>query len=98
MKIGALAKSAGCHVETVRYYEKEGLLPPSAKLANGYSEYADLHLKLLLLIRHAKDFGFTQKQIRELVQLATSQNSPCEEVHQLTLAQLEVIEAKWLFK
>ena len=94
MKISKLANAVGCHVETVRYYEKIGLLPPSAKSSNGYGEYSDDHLKLLRLIRHSKDLGFSQKQIRELVQLATSQDSLCEEVHHLTLAQLDFVKSK----
>jgi len=94
MKIGALSKAVGCHVETVRYYEKEGLLPPATRAANGYGEYSDTHLKLLRLIRHAKGLGFSQTQMRELVRLTRKQDSACDEVHQLTLAQLSVIAEK----
>ena len=94
MKIGTLAKLVDCHVETVRYYEKEKLLPPANKLANGYGEYSDIHLKSLLLTRHAKQLGFSQKQVRELVRLTAGQNNPCDEVHRLTLTQLEVIKEK----
>ncbi len=94
MKIGRLAKAVNCHVETVRYYEKEGQLPSSEKSANGYGEYSDVHLNLLRLIRHSKDLGFPQKQVRELVRLAISHDASCNEVHQLTLTQLEFIKEK----
>ncbi len=94
IKIGVLANAVECHVETIRYYEEVGLLPPSAKSANGYGEYSDDHLNLVRLIRHSKDFGFTQKQIRELVRLTTSQDSPCEEMYQLTLVQLDFVKSK----
>ena len=94
MRIGALAKSVGCHVETVRYYEKEGLLPPAAKAPNGYGVYSDTHLKVLRLVRHAKGLGFSQSQIRELVQLAINQDNPCDDVYRLTETQRAIIDAK----
>lgn len=94
MKIGALAKAVGCHVETVRYYEKAGLLPPVPRAANGYSEFSDVHLQLLRLIRHAKELGFSRPQVRELVQLARTEGSACDDVHQITLAQLDVVAEK----
>lgn len=94
MRIGVLAKSVGCHVETVRYYEKEGLLPPALKAPNGYGLYSEIHLKVLRLIRHAKGLGFSQPQIRELVRLATNKDNPCDNVYRLTEAQLTIIDAK----
>jgi DNA-binding transcriptional MerR regulator len=94
MRIGTLAKSVGCHVETVRYYEKEGLIPPAKKAANGYGMYSESHLKVLRLIRNAKDLGFSQIQIRELSHLALLQNRACNEVYQLTKTQLVTIDQK----
>ena len=94
MRIGTLAKSVGCHVETVRYYEKEGLIPPAKKAANGYGMYSDSHLKVLRLIRNAKNLGFSQIQIRELSQLALLQDRACNEVYQLTKTQLITIDQK----
>ncbi len=94
MKIGALAKAVGCHVETVRYYEKEGLIPPAKKAPNGYGIYSDRHLKILRLIRNAKNLGFSQVQIRELGQLALLQGRACNEVHELTKNQLVTIDQK----
>jgi DNA-binding transcriptional MerR regulator len=94
MRIGTLAKSVDCHVETVRYYEKEGLIPPAKKAPNGYGMYCDSHLKVLRLIRNAKNLGFSQVQIRELSQLALLQNRACNEVYQLTKIQLITIDQK----
>jgi DNA-binding transcriptional MerR regulator len=94
MQIGTLAKSVGCHVETIRYYEKEGLIPPAKRAANGYGIYSENHLKLLRLIRHAKNLGFSQDQIRELSHLASLENNACDEVYQLTKIQLEIIDEK----
>lgn len=94
MKIGILAKAVNCHVETVRYYEKEGILPSASRTTSGHGEYSDIHFKLLCLIRHAKEFGFSQTQTRELVQLTMSQDRACDEVYQITLAQLDVVAEK----
>ena len=94
MKISELAKSTDCHVETVRYYVNEGLLPPAKKLHNGYGEYSEHHLVVLTLIRHAKQLGFSQTRIRELVFLATESNRPCNDVHKLTLNHLEIVNQK----
>ena len=94
MRIGAIAKSVGCHVETVRYYEKVGLLPPTKKSPNGYGMYSEQHLKLLRLIRHARDLGFTQNQIRNLSQLTSHRDNACNEVHRLTKDQLTIIDDK----
>ncbi len=94
MKIGKLAKTVDCHVETVRYYEKQGLLPPAKKSANGYGNYSENHLRLLRLIRHAKGLGFSQTQVRQLVQLASGREGACDDVHELTLEQLHVVDSK----
>jgi DNA-binding transcriptional MerR regulator len=94
MRIGTLAKSVNCHVETVRYYEKEGLIPPAKRAPNGYGMYSDSHLKVLRLIRNAKNLGFSQIQIRELSQLTLLQNPACNEVYQLTKNQLVTIDQK----
>lgn len=94
MQIGTLAKSVDCHVETVRYYEKEGLIPPAVKTANGYGIYSEIHLKVLRLVRNAKNLGFSQTQVRELSHLALIQNHSCNEVYQLTKLQLVTIDQK----
>ena len=94
MRIGSIAKSVGCHVETIRYYEKVGLIPPAAREPNGYGRYTIEHLRLLRLIRHARDLGFSQDQIRNLSHLASHQDNACEEVHRLTKDQLTVIDEK----
>ena len=94
MRIGVIARSVGCHVETVRYYEKVGLIPPALRQSNGYGIYSQQHLELLRLIRHAKDLGFSQQQIRNLSQLATQPGNACQEVHRLTKNQLAIIEEK----
>ena len=68
--IGALARRAGVSIDTVRYYEKSGLLAPQARLASGYRRYSDLQLSRLRFIRRAQNLGFTLKDVRELLGLS----------------------------
>ena len=70
MGIGAVAKRAGVSIDTVRYYEKNGLLAPQARLASGYRRYGGLELSRLRFIRRAQELGFTLKEVRELLGLS----------------------------
>ena len=68
--IGALAKRAGVRIDTVRYYERSGLLSPRARLASGYRRYGELELARLRFIRRAQALGFTLREVRELLVLS----------------------------
>lgn len=70
MGIGTIAKRAGVSIDTVRYYEKNGLLAPQARLSSGYRRYGDLELSRLRFIRRAQELGFTLKDVRELLGLS----------------------------
>jgi MerR family copper efflux transcriptional regulator len=70
MGIGALATRAGVSIDTVRYYEKSGLLAPQVRLASGYRRYSELQLSRLRFIRRAQTLGFTLKDVRELLGLS----------------------------
>ncbi len=94
MRIGELAKLTNCHVETIRYYHNAGLLFKARKMANGYGDYSKKHLAHLRLIRSAKDLGFTQKEMIELVSLANSREESCDKVHSLTERQLVNVMAR----
>ena len=72
--IGQLAQRAGVAIDTVRYYERSGLLPPSGRLASGYRRYGEIELKRLRFIRRAKVLGFTLEDIRELLMLSDEHN------------------------
>ncbi len=69
MKIGELANATATNVETVRYYEKIGLLAPPARSASNYRSYGNEHLARLSFIRRARDLGFTLEAVRELLTL-----------------------------
>ena len=70
LSIGALAKRAGVGIDTVRYYERSGLLWPKERLASGYRRYSPAEVARLRFIRRAQALGFTLKEIAELLALS----------------------------
>ena len=69
--IGTLAQQAGVRVDTVRYYERNGLLSPKSRLPSGYRRYSAVELARLRFIRRAQALGFTLKEVRELLALSS---------------------------
>lgn len=80
LTIGALARAAGVHVQTLRYYEREGLLVASARTAGGQRRYTQSDRRRLQFIRHAREFGFSIDQIRELTELSADHGRSCAEI------------------
>src|SRR5882757_3457142 len=72
--IGQLAKRGGVGIDTVRYYERNGLLAPRSRLASGYRRYGELELARLRFIRRAQALGFTLKEIKELLALSAQRD------------------------
>lgn len=83
MRIGELANACDCPVETIRYYEKIGLLPAAARLANGYRSYDDEHRKWLQFIVRSRELGFSQDEVRRLTDLAHQKRPACSDVYDL---------------
>lgn len=83
MKIGELAQAAGSTVETVRYYEKEGLLPAPERNANNYRSYGAAHVERLRLIRNCRALDMTHDEIRALLALFDSPQAGCGAAHRL---------------
>lgn len=90
--IGKLATRAGVGIDTVRYYERNGLLAPSGRLASGYRRYGELEVAKLRFIRRAQGLGFSLKEIREL--LALSSQRDVAQVKRSAQAKLLHIEQK----
>jgi len=81
MKIGELAKKAGCPVETIRYYEKQGLLPQAKReLENNYRRYDSAHLERLLFIRRCRALDMAHDEIRALLQAMSTDGAPCSPI------------------
>ena len=68
--IGALAKRAGVSIDTIRYYERSGLLSPRTRLSSGYRRYGELEVARLRFIRRAQALGFTLEEVRDLLALS----------------------------
>jgi Cd(II)/Pb(II)-responsive transcriptional regulator len=83
MKIGELAKLTDCQVETVRYYEREGLLPPPARSDGNYRVYTQAHVERLTFIRNCRSLDMTLEEIRSLLSLRDSPQDQCESVNAL---------------
>lgn len=94
LAIGALAERTGCNIETIRYYERAGLLPVPVRSAGGYRLYGTEHLRRLTFIRRARALGFSIDEIRTLLKLANERRRPCAEVRVVAAAHLEDVRSK----
>lgn len=92
--IGELAAASGVGVETVRFYERQGLLARPTKPARGYRRYPREALKEIEFIRRAKLVGFTLDEIRELLALRARRGAGCKAVRERALAKRDAIDAK----
>lgn len=94
LTIGQLGRAADTKVETIRYYEKIGLLPEPRRTSGNYRLYAAEHVQRLGFIRRARDLGFSTGDIRELLKLAAHGEQPCEGVDQIVARHLETTAQK----
>ena len=92
--IGDLSRLSCVNVETIRYYEKVGLLPAAKRAGNGYRQYDDASLDRLAFVRRGRELGFTIDEIRELLGLADHPDRPCANADRMTRAHLDDIEGK----
>lgn len=92
MQIGELAKKGGVTVQTVRFYERQALLPNPPRKDSGYRLYSDADLNRLLFIRQAKALGFSLDEIREILRMRKQNECPCGRVLSLAERHLEDIE------
>jgi len=94
MRIGKLAALGGCSAETIRYYEKEKLLPEPHRLENGYRDYSSEHLKWLQFILRSRKLGFSQRQVKELAAVSGHNSDVCDDVHAMLLVHIAEVETK----
>lgn len=92
--IGEVARVAGTAVETVRYYEKIGILPKPARTAGNYRSYGSDEVARLSFVRRARDLGFGLAEVRVLLELADDRQRPCDQIDDLARNQLEQVERK----
>ena len=94
MKTSDMARATGTHIETVRYYERIGLLAPPRRLANGYRAYGESHFERLAFIRHCRALDMPLADIRMLLEFMDKPARDCSAVNRVVDAQLERIRAR----
>ncbi len=94
LTIGKVAAQAGVHVETVRYYERVGLLPPPPRTDSGYRLYQPESVVRLRFIKEAQGLGFTLDEIRELLALRVDAQTSCQEVRRRAERKVAEMEEK----
>ena len=94
ISIGVLAKRTGCNIETIRYYEKIGLLPPPARSGAGHRIFDADQLRRLRFVRRARGLGFALDEVRALLRLADDRQQSCAQARSITEGHLADIRAR----
>ena len=94
MQIGDLSRQAGVNIETIRYYERIGVLPKPARQSNGRRTYSTVDAERLGFIRHARDLGFDLPSVRVLLALQEQPEASCEDASRIAQGQLEEVESR----
>lgn len=94
MKIGDIAKRIGLKIETVRFYESEGLIAPPLRSGGNYRLYDQSHLDRLSFVKRSRDLGFTLDQVRDLLRLADDPRGSCAEVDAMAVQHIAEIDRK----
>lgn len=94
MTIGQVAREAGVGVETIRFYERVGLLEEPPRRQSGYRQYSPDAVKRIRFIKRAKELGFSLKEIKELLYLRVDTSTSCGAVKRRAEAKISDIERK----
>ena len=94
MKIGKLAERSGVSAQTIRYYERSGLLPQPTRTISGYRVYSNDAVLRLNFIKHAQILGFSLGEIQELLLLRTQQGATCADIVQRAYQKIGTIDKK----
>ena len=94
MRIGKASREAGVNIQTLRYYERRGLLPKTDRLASGYREYDSASVALVRFIKNAQELGFTLAEIGELIELRANRSRTDEDVRQLATRKIEEMDRR----
>lgn len=94
LTIGHLARETGTKVETIRFYEKSGLLPAPSRTDGNYRSYDEAHRNRLSFIRRARELGFSLDQVRTLLTLSDERGQPCAAVDAIATEHRAEVERK----
>ena len=94
LTIGELAREGQVNLETIRYYEREGLMPPPPRKKSGHRIYADSDVRRLRFIKRAQALGFTLREVRELLAIKVDSLQPCTEIVRQIDTKAREVKAK----
>lgn len=94
LTIGGLSKRSRCNVETIRYYERVGLMPPPPRSTGGHRLYEKPHVQRLTFIRRSRELGFPLQEIRDLLALVDGGGLTCEQVKAITIGHAREVRRK----
>lgn len=92
--IGRLSERAGVNIETIRYYERIGLLPRPARRESGHRAYGEADVRRLKFVRRCRELGFSLDDVRVLLGLAAGDDASCDEVREITRHHMRSVDAK----
>ena len=92
--IGRVAAEVGVNIQTIRYYERRGLLAAPHRTASGYRQYSDDAVDRLRFIKHAQELGFSLKDVQELLELRVRRGAACDAVERSARQQIERVQRK----
>ncbi len=94
IKIGELSRLSDVNIETIRYFEKIGIMPIPHRNSSGYRVYSTPHVGRLLFVRRSRELGFSQPEVRKLLTLVDEHSYTCAEVRDMTASQLAAVRGK----
>lgn len=94
LKVGDVAKRAAVNLQTIHFYEREGLLPKPPRTTSNYRMYSEDAVRRVRFIKRAQELGFALKDIRELLSLRATPGSRCADIRQRAIAKLRDIDEK----
>ncbi|MBI4280591.1 MerR family DNA-binding protein [Candidatus Uhrbacteria bacterium] len=92
--IGKVARASGVGIETIRFYEREGLIPEPPRLDSGYRQYPPTTIDRVRFIKRAKDLGFTLAEIKELLSLSVGPKTTCADVKRKAQEKIKEVDTK----
>jgi DNA-binding transcriptional MerR regulator len=94
LSTGQVAKAGGVNIQTVRFYEREGLLPPPRRSASGYRQYTEDAVRIVTFVKRAQELGFTLREAKQLVRLRSLGPKRAEAAKSAAEAKLRAIDEK----
>jgi MerR family mercuric resistance operon transcriptional regulator len=94
LQIGELARRTGCNIETIRFYEKTGVLAHPVRTEGGFRLYGAEDVRRLSFIRRARELGFSLDEVRAMLRLSDEQGQPCADIREVAAAHLADVRSK----